>query len=217
MGWFINGKPQRINRASSARSPWAERPCSPSPPRRVLHNRLCAGTSGETPGRCCGRAAVLQAQEFYPLVALLDIGGDLWNQRHAVAARDHLHHRVRLLAPNVVPRRWSGRVQPSRKMPAPGRAGSGRPPAGSTGFGRCPRRQPAPSRCADRRRVPPAETGLRTGHGIDVGLANGSASSAASSTPLLMSSTSCRVWVSRNSSRNSGNRFCSRGRIRGSR
>ena len=47
--------------------------------------------------------------------------------------------------------------------------------------------------------------------------ASGIVSIAASSVPLLMSSTSCLVWVSRSSSRSSGNRLCRAGRIRGSR
>ena len=46
------------------------------------------------------------------------------------------------------------------------------------------------------------------------GSPTGSASIAASSAPLLTSSTSCRVWVSRSSSRNSENCCCSAGRIR---
>ncbi len=98
-------------------------------------------------------------------VAPLDVGRDLRNQRDAVAARDHLHHRVQAAgAEHGAAALRHGSASLWRRTPAPGRAGSGRPRAGSAGSGRCLQRRPARSPCADRRSpAPPAGTDPRTG------------------------------------------------------
>ena len=53
---------------------------------------------------------IFQAQEFHPLVAPLDVGGDLRNQRDAIAARNHLHHRVEAAGAKHGPHAATGRA-----------------------------------------------------------------------------------------------------------
>ncbi len=54
--------------------------------------RLARRGAAEGEADAAAGLRIFQPQEFDPLVATLDVGGDLRNQRHAVAARDHLHH-----------------------------------------------------------------------------------------------------------------------------
>ena len=53
--------------------------------------RLAGRGAAERQADAAAGLGMFQPQQFHPVVAPFDIGGDLRNQRHAVAVGDHLH------------------------------------------------------------------------------------------------------------------------------
>src|SRR6202790_4952685 len=72
--------------------------------------RLARRGAAERKSDAAAGLRIFQAQEFHPLVAPLDVGGDLRNQRDAVAACDHLNHRVQAAGAEHGPHATAGRA-----------------------------------------------------------------------------------------------------------